>query len=63
MEIADLYVLVTKDFEGNVVGYPQGGGSSTAERIKAFDNLASARRSKRQHDGFIMRVTAMEAVE
>lgn len=63
MEIAELYVLVTKDFAGNVTGYPQGGGSSTAPRIKAFDNIESARRSKRRHDGFIMRVTAMEAVE
>lgn len=63
MEIADLYVLATVDSKGNIVSYPQGGGSSTKPRIKAHDNLDSAKRSRRYNSGTIIKVTDVEIVE
>ncbi|NMF00049.1 hypothetical protein [Aneurinibacillus aneurinilyticus] len=63
MYIADLYILVTKDSAGNIVGYPKSFGSSTKQQIIAFDNLESAKRSQRFKGGTIMRVTAVEEAE
>jgi hypothetical protein len=62
-EIPELYVLASVDSEGNVVGLPQGGGSSTTPRIKAYDSLASAKRGARRHAGTIVKVTEVEIIE
>ena len=43
--IAELYVVATVDQEGNVVGFPKGGGSSSPSFIRAFETEASAKRS------------------
>lgn len=61
--IAELYVLASVDEDGNIVGYPKGGGSSTAPRVKAYDSLTSARRGASRHDGVIVKVTEVEIVE
>lgn len=68
MYIAELYVVVTADDAGNVVGYPKGGGSSSPAYIRAFESEASAKRSAKRinwapENVKVMRVTAMEAVE
>lgn len=63
MEPAELYVLATVDDDGNIVGYPQGGGSSTPKRVKAYDSLASAKRGSRRHEGVIVKVTSVEIIE
>ena len=47
-EIADLYVLATVDSEGNIAGYPKGGGSSSPAYIRAFESEASAKRSAKR---------------
>lgn len=57
-----LYVLANVNENNEVTGFPQGGGSSTQPRIKAYDSLASARRGLRHHAGVIVRVTEMEVV-
>ncbi|PAE24038.1 hypothetical protein [Bacillus sp. 7894-2] len=58
----ELYVLAYVNEKGEVTGFPTGGGSSTQPRIKAYDNLASAKRGKRHHTGVIVKVTGMEVV-
>ncbi|WP_342480439.1 hypothetical protein NST07_25840 [Paenibacillus sp. FSL L8-0340] len=64
MEIRrELYVLAHVDVDGNVTGYPKGGGSSTKPSIKAHDSLSSAKRSRAHCGGTIMRITALEPAE
>lgn len=58
--IQDLYVIVKKDAAGNIVGFPQGGGSSSMPYIRAFEKLSSANRSKARLGGTVMRVVAFE---
>lgn len=43
----DLFVVAYVNEEGNVTGFPMGGGSSTKPSIKAHDNYGSAKRSSR----------------
>ncbi|OMC96229.1 hypothetical protein MKX34_23995 [Paenibacillus sp. FSL R5-0636] len=59
----ELYVLAHVDSNGNVTGYPKGGGSSAKPSIKAHDSLSSAKRSRGHCGGTIMRITAMEPAE
>lgn len=58
----ELYVLVNTNFVDEVVGFPKGGGSSTAPRIKAYDSLPSARRGQAQNGGRIAKITKMEVI-
>lgn len=62
-ELPELYVLAKVNDDGEIVSYPEGGGSSTQPRIKAYKSLASARRGKRHHAGVIVRVVDAEVVE
>lgn len=68
MEVAELYVVVSVDNEGNVVGYPKGGGSSSPAYVRAFESMESAKRSAKRlnfapDNTKVMRVVAMEAIE
>lgn len=59
----ELYVVANVDKDGNVISYPQGGGSSTLPSIRAFENPQSAKRSSARLGGKVLRVTGFEAVE
>lgn len=61
--MAELYVLANVDEDGNITGFPKGGGSSTSPRIKAYESLASAKRGVRHHAGVIVKVTGFEVVD
>jgi hypothetical protein len=61
--LKDLYVIVNKDADGNLVGFPQGGGSSSMPYIRAFEKLSSAKRSRARLGGTIMRVVMYEEVD
>lgn len=63
--MAELYVLANVDKDGNITGFPKGGGSSTSPRIKAYETLESAKRGARHHAGVIIRCSqnGMEVVE
>lgn len=61
--LTELYVLAYTDTDGNVTGFPKGGGSSTPARIKAYDTLGGARRGRSQSGGTIVKVTQAEAIE
>ncbi|WP_077603637.1 hypothetical protein [Oceanobacillus sojae] len=61
--MAELYVLAKVNEEGTVIGFPKGGGSSTAPRVKAYDSLASAKRGRSHHGGLIVKATGFEVVE
>ncbi|WP_102271280.1 hypothetical protein [Cytobacillus massiliigabonensis] len=64
MEIKrDLFVVANVDKDGNVVSYPQGGGSSTLPSIRAFGNPKSAKRSSARLGGKVLRITGFEVVE
>jgi hypothetical protein len=63
-ENADLYVLAYLNDDGEVVGYPMGGGSSTKPSIKAHTNLKSAQRSQRHFPkSRILKATEFEIIE
>lgn len=61
--IPDLYVVVNTDDEGNIIGYPMGGGTSTKASIKAHPKLSSARRSASYYAANVMKITSGEVVE
>ncbi|RCX22918.1 hypothetical protein DFP94_101507 [Fontibacillus phaseoli] len=63
MKIADLFVLACVDADGNITGYPKGGGSSTAPSIRTYERLESARRGQRFIGGKIVRITGVEVVK
>lgn len=64
MEIKrDLYVVANVDKNGDVISYPQGGGSSSPSFIRAFESPKSAKRSSARLGGAILKVTAFEVVE
>lgn len=64
----ELFVIARLDDEGNVVEFPQGGGSSAKGYIRAFDDPMSAQRSVSRlnvpdKEGLrVMRVTGLEEV-
>lgn len=66
--LPDLFIIANVNAEGNVVEYPQGGGSSAKATIRAFDTPGSAVRSlqgmqrngKAGMDARVMRVTSVE---
>jgi len=60
---ADLFVLANVNENGEVTGFPKGGGSSTKPRIKAYDSFAAARRGQRLHAGVIVRINDAEVIE
>lgn len=63
-KIAELYVLANIDeVTGDIVGYPTGGGSSTASRVKAYESLSSARRVASQYGCSIIKITDAEVIE
>jgi hypothetical protein len=63
-ESDELYIVAYVDVNGNVTGFPKGGGSSTKPSIKAHDSYASAKRSARHFAGSkVVRVTGYEVVE
>ena len=63
MNLPELYVVVNTDADGNIVGYPMGGGSSTKPSVKAHPNLSSAKRSATYYGAEVMKVTSGEVVE
>lgn len=63
MNLPELYVVVNTDSDGNIVGYPMGGGSSTKASVKAHVNLSSARRSATYYGAKIMKVSSGEVIE
>lgn len=62
-QIVELYVLAYVDDNGNITGYPKGGGSSTPSSIRTYEPIGSARRGRRFIGGNIVRVTGVEVVE
>lgn len=44
----ELYVVALVDQNGNVTGFPKGGGSSSPSFIRAFESKASAKRSAKR---------------
>ena len=61
--LPELYVVVNTDFDGNIVGYPTGGRSSTKPCVKAHMKLSSARRSAKYFNAKVMKVITGEVVE
>lgn len=61
-DLPPLYVTAELNDQGNVERFPQGGGSSTIARIKAFDNIDSAKRSARMNKAHVLRVTDGEVM-
>ncbi|AMQ66727.1 type IIA topoisomerase [Bacillus phage Mgbh1] len=60
----ELYVVADVDADGNVTGFPKGGGSSTKPSVKAHDNYTSAKRSARYFTGsVVVRTTGFEIVK
>ena len=45
--MTEIYVVVNVDSEGNVIGFPKGGGSSTKGTVRAFETYSAAQRSIR----------------
>ena len=41
----ELYIVALVDDNGNVEGFPKGGGSSSPSFIRAFESKSSAKRS------------------
>lgn len=64
----ELYVVATVDAEGNVIGYPKGGGSSSPKFIRAFESAESTRRSAKRlnfapGNTAVVRITDGEVIE
>lgn len=62
-KIAELYVVANVDADGNIVSYPKGGGSSSPAYIRAFESLASAKRSKARMGGTVIKITGADVIE
>jgi len=65
--MTELYVVVSADNDGNIVGYPKGGGSSSPSFIRAFESKASAKRSAKrinfEDNARVARITSLEIIE
>lgn len=67
-KVAELYVVATVDHEGNILGFPKGGGSSSPAYIRAFESEASAKRSAKRlnfapETTKVIRITDAEVIE
>ncbi|KMK75434.1 hypothetical protein AB990_08955 [Alkalihalobacillus pseudalcaliphilus] len=64
----ELYIVALVDDNGNVEGFPKGGGSSSPSFIRAFESKSSAKRSASRLNFApanvkVIRVTDYEEVE
>jgi len=58
----ELYVLADVR-DGKVLGYPSGGGSSTAQYVRAFENKSRCKRSSVRLGGTVLKVIAVEEAD
>jgi hypothetical protein len=59
-----VYIVAFTDDQGNVTGFPMGGGSSTKPSIKAHETYKSAKRSANYFPkAVVVRATGFEVVE
>ena len=60
----EVYIVANVDTDGNVDGFPMGGGSSTKPAIKAHPTYGAAKKASRFFPGsVVVKVLTFEVVE
>ena len=58
----NLYIVAYVNDDGEVEGFPQGGGSSSPAYIRAWTSLSSARRSAKYFNAQVIKLTDYDVV-
>jgi hypothetical protein len=62
--LKELFIVARVDKDGNVTGFPVGGGSSTNPSFRVFDKYESAKRSSKYFSGsVVVKTSSFEIVK